>query len=406
MGKSFWHGRLGWRDFLKEVYREYNHDNVSDTAAILGYYFVYSLFPFLFFLATLAAYIPHVRVSVETLLARGHALLPALAMNVIEKNLRALVGHPRPRLLTVGLAGTLYSASRGVDAVRKALNLAYDVKESRPFWKTELLAFGMTVGSAALILFGIAGLIAGGDFGLWAAGKLDIAPVYVFAWRWLRWPVTALLIMSCAAIGYYVLPDVEQEFRFITPGSVVGTLAWLLGTWGFSQYASRFSSYNVTFGSIGGVVLLITWFYITGFIFLMGGEINATWRPPPTKEKPRARAPPARRPRRPHSLVPSAMPPGAAKRADVAAETAGGAAPPPAPPGPAAPYPPAHEIIRADRERVVCVRQGRHEDHSVRGLGDGRARRAARVPARSARRPRCWRSAGRRSPTRTASCSS
>jgi membrane protein len=351
MRRSFWHGRLTWKGFLKEVYREYNHDNVSDTAAILGYYFVYSLFPFLFFLATLAAYIPHVHVSMETLLARGNALLPSMAMNVIEKNLRALVEHPRPRLLTVGLAGTLYSASRGVDAVRRALNLAYDVKESRPFWKTELLAFGMTVGGAALVLFGIAGLIAGGDLGLWAAGKLEIAPAYVFAWRWLRWPVTALLVMSCAAIGYYLLPDVEQEFRFITPGSVVGTLVWLLGTWGFSQYAGHFGSYNVTFGSIGGVVLLMTWFYITGFIFLMGGEVNAILEAASDEGKASGARAPGQAPP-PPAQRPSAMPPGAAKRADVAAETAGGAAPPPAEPtaatpsSPIAPYPPAEDHPR------------------------------------------------------------
>ena len=79
MRSSFWHGRLGWRNFLKEVYREYSHDNVSDTAAVLGYYFVYSLFPFLFFIATLGAYIPHVQVSMETLLARAHALVPSMA---------------------------------------------------------------------------------------------------------------------------------------------------------------------------------------------------------------------------------------------------------------------------------------------------------------------------------------
>ena len=106
------------------------------------------------------------------LLARAHALVPPQAMHIIDRNLRALVARPRPHLLTVGLAATLYSASRGVDAVRKALNLAYDVKESRPFWKTELLAFGMTIGGAALVLFGIAALIAGGDVGLWLAGKL------------------------------------------------------------------------------------------------------------------------------------------------------------------------------------------------------------------------------------------
>jgi membrane protein len=351
MRASFWHGQLSWKEFLKAIYREYTHDNVADTAAVLGYYFVYSLFPFLFFLTTLGAYIPHVQGSMETLLARGHALLPAQAMNIIDQNLRSVLGHPRPRLLTIGLLGTLYSASRGVDAVRKGLNLAYDVKESRPLWKTELLAFGATVGSAALVLFGIAGLIAGGDIGLWVAGKLDVAPVYIFVWRWLRWPVTALLIMSCAAIGYYVLPDVEQEFRFITPGSIVGTLVWLVATWGFSVYAGHFGSYNVAFGSIGGVVLLMTWFYITGFIFVMGGEINAILEAASDEGKASGaraagEAPPPRRQR------PSAMPPGAAKRANVAAETPGGAAPPPSAPGspppaaPVAPYPPAHDDAR------------------------------------------------------------
>jgi membrane protein len=129
---------------------------------------------------------------------------------------------------------------------------------------------------------------------------------------------------------------------------VVGTLVWLLGTWGFSQYAGHFGSYNVTFGSIGGVVLLMTWFYITGFIFLMGGEINAILEAASDEGKASGarvagEAPP------PPSQRPSAMPPGAAKRADVAAETAGGAAPPPAgttPSTPIAPYPPAQDHPR------------------------------------------------------------
>jgi membrane protein len=323
-----WRGRLTSKELLKEIYRQYDQDNVSDTAAVLAYYFVYSLFPFLFFLATLTAYVPHVQVSMETLLARAQALLPPQAMVIIDKNLRALVEHPRPHLVTVGLLATLYSASRGVDSVRRALNLAYDVKESRPLWKTELVALGMTIGGAALVLFGIAAMVAGGDLGLWVAAKLHIGREYVFIWSWLRWPVTALAIMSCAAVAYYMLPDVEQEFRFITPGSVLGTLIWLLATWGFAQYAGHFGSYNVTFGSIGGVVVLMTWFYITGFIFIMGGEINAILENASGEGKASgARAPGEAPP--PPAQRPSAMPPGAVDKASVAAETPGGAAPPP-----------------------------------------------------------------------------
>jgi membrane protein len=331
-----WPRRLSWKAFFKEIYREYEHDSVADSAAVLSYYFVYSLFPFLFFLTTLAAYIPHLQGALETTLERVHVLLPPQALHIIDKNLRALVERQRPHFLTIGLAVTLYSASRGVDAVRKALNLAYDVKESRPFWKTELVAFGMTIAGAALVLIGIAALVAGGDLGMWLAGKLHIARAYVVAWSWLRWPVTAFVIMSSVAFAYYFLPDVKQEFRFITPGSVVGTVVWLLATWGFAEYAGHFGSYNVTFGSIGGVIVLMTWFYISGFIFLVGGEVNAILERKSAGGKAAgARAPGEAPP--PPSQRPSAMPPGAAAKASTAEETPGGANPPPggaAPPAP------------------------------------------------------------------------
>jgi membrane protein len=327
-----WPKRLSWKEFFKEIYREYEHDSVADSSAVLAYYFVYSLFPFLFFLTTLAPYIPHAQDGMQAVLARAHALLPPQAMHVIDKNLRTLVERPRPHFLTIGLLATLYSASRGVDAVRKALNLAYDVKESRPFWKTELVAFGMTIAGTTLVLVGMAAMVAGGDLGTWLAGKLHISHAYVLVWSWCRWPVTAFFIMLSAAFAYYLLPDVKQEFRFLTPGSVFGTLAWLLATWGFAQYASHFGKYNVTFGSIAGVIVLMTWFYIAGFIFLLGGEVNAileNWSPDGKVAGARApgEAPP------PKWQRPSAMPPGAADKAAVAEETPGGASPPPRPPG-------------------------------------------------------------------------
>ena len=142
--------------------------------------------------------------------------------------------------------------------------------------------------------------------------------MYVFVWSWLRWPVTALLVMLCAALAYYVLPDVKQKFKFITPGSVIGTVAWLLGTWGFTVYAGNFGSYNVTYGSIGGVIVLLTWFYITGFIFLMGGEMNAIIEAASPEGKRSGAARPARPPP-PRDERPSAMPVGAADSAGAAA---------------------------------------------------------------------------------------
>src|SRR3954453_12567787 len=268
-------GRMTVKTFAKSLYEEFRNHGVDDSAASLGYYFVFSLFPFLFFLATLTAYLPFVQASVGRMLGSARAIMPREAMSLIDQHVSTLVDQPRPRLLGLGLAITLYSASRGVDGVRKALNMAYDVKETRPLWHTEALNIGMTIGGAAILLLGVAALVAGGDAGFWLARHLDVGAAYVFVLRWARWPVTATLMMSLSAIGYYVLPDVEQKFRFISAGAIGGTLLSLAATWVFSAYAAHFGSYNVTYGTIGGVIILMTWFYITGFIYLMGGEGNA-----------------------------------------------------------------------------------------------------------------------------------
>lgn len=322
-------GQIPLKTLLKRLYEEYENDAVADNAAALSYYFVYSLFPLLFVIATLAAFIPGIAQSLWTALDRLRPLMPGDAMTIVDQQAHALVSRPHPRLLTFGLLATLYGASRGVDAVRKALNLAYDVKESRPLWKTEMIAFGMTIGGAALVLLGIAALVAGGDAGFWLARHMDIATAYVLVWHWLRWPITAALIMLSMALGYFVLPDVHQRFKYITPGSVMATLLWLVAAWGFSQYVAHFGNYSVTYGSIGSVIILLTWFYIAGFLFLVGGELNAIiehasagGKAAGARAEGEAAPPPEERP--------SAMPVGAADKAKVADKSPGGAAPRPA----------------------------------------------------------------------------
>jgi membrane protein len=319
--------RLGlrWWDFFGRLYKRYDDHGVADSAAALGYYFVFAVFPFLVFLTTLTVFIPHVQASVDTLLARARVFLPSEAMAVIEPHLRGLVDNSKPQLLTLGLAAALYSASRGVNAVRAALNRAYDVKESRPLWKTELLAFAVTIGGGLLLLGGIAVLVAGGSAGQWAARRLFISDAYVTILSWIRWPLTTVVVMLGAAFTYYLLPDVRQKFKFITPGSMVGTLAWFLASWSFGIYVAHFGSYDVTYGAIGGVIVLLTWFYLTGFILLMGGEINAILEDASVGGKQSgARAPNQVPP--PPDQRPSAMPPGAVASASVAERSRGGKA--------------------------------------------------------------------------------
>jgi membrane protein len=238
--------------------------------------------------------------------------MPDMARELVQQHLYGLLANPRPKLLTAGLAVTLWSASRAVDALRKALNLAYDVKETRSWWHTQAVAVVLTVALSVLVLVAITMIVLGGNAGLWLAQRANVAIEFQVVWSWLRWPATALVFMLAVAIAYYCLPDVEQEFRFITPGSVSGTALWLLATWGFTQYVEQFAHYNVTYGSIGGVVVLLTWLYISALVLIVGGEVNAVIeQASPGGKVAGARAPgeaPA-----PLGQRPSAMPPAAAK---------------------------------------------------------------------------------------------
>jgi membrane protein len=311
-------GQIPLGTLLRKTLQHCSDHAVTSSAATLSYYFLFSLFPFLFFLVTLTAYLPLLGASMPRILATAQALLPGEAMSLVDRQLGDLTGNARPKLLTLGLLATLYSASRGVDAVRAALNLAYDVKESRPLWKTEAVAFGVTIGGAVLVLVSVALVVAGGELGFWIARHLRIDAFYVLVWSWARWPVGALFIMLLAALAFYLLPDVIQKFKFITPGSVLGTLVALSASWGFGKYASHFGNYNVAYGSIGGVIILMTWFYILSLIYLVGGEINAVAEQhSPEGKREGARAPGAKPP--PKRERPSAVPVGAAGSQGAAA---------------------------------------------------------------------------------------
>ncbi|TQF11591.1 YihY/virulence factor BrkB family protein [Myxococcus llanfairpwllgwyngyllgogerychwyrndrobwllllantysiliogogogochensis] len=266
---------LTWREFTRRFVKEFQEDTVTDIAAQLSYYLLFSLFPFLFFLVTLVAYLPFAPGAVDAMLDRVRPLVPGDALGLVTGHLTSLVHQPRPKLLTVGLLVALWSASRGVDALRKALNLAYDVPESRPVWKTQGLAMVMTLIGTLLIPLSFAVFLLGGKLGAWLATRLHVQEDFYVLWSWVRWPFTAGLVMLVLSLCYYLLPDVKQRFKYITPGSIFGTLVWMASTWGFTQYVEHFGKYNVTYGSIGGVVVLLLWLYISGLVFILGGELNA-----------------------------------------------------------------------------------------------------------------------------------
>ena len=311
-----WPPPLPAGSFLKKLFRRFQDNAATDRAAQLSYYFLFALFPFLAFVVTLAAYLP-VQGAVGDVLARLEPIMPDEALGIVRGQLTALTTTQKPHLLTFSIALALWSASRGVDALRTSLNLSYDVKESRPWWRTQGTALVITLVTSALMLVSVTALALGGKASAWLAARLHVDRVWGEVWDYARWPITAGGVMLVIALLYYFLPDVKQRFRYITPGSIFGTALWLLASWAFTVYAENFGSYDRTYGSIGGVVVLMTWLYITGLIFILGGEVNALLehesdegKAKGAREEGEAPPPPEERP--------SAAAPGAVKSADVA----------------------------------------------------------------------------------------
>ncbi len=262
------------KGFIKEFIRRFLDSDLAGIAAELSYYFLFAIFPFLVFLVALTAYLP-LQDTVQEWLGRMSRFMPKEAMGIITDHLEGLFNQQRPNLLSVGVLVTIWSASRGVNAFITGLNIAYGVKDKRSWFKVQGVAVMMTLASLLMVLVAFAVLLLGGKIGYVIANYLHIGKYYDLLSSGLRWPLAAAVIMLTVGVNFYVLPDVKQRFKFIAPGSILGTLLWLLVTWGFTVYAGHFGNYNATYGSIGGVIVLMTWLYLSALIFLIGGQINA-----------------------------------------------------------------------------------------------------------------------------------
>ena len=211
----------------------------------------------------------------ERLLAALAMVLPGEAVTLLQDNIRHLVTEQKGGLLSFGILAALWSSSSAVVAITAALNQAYDVEEGRPWWKVRATALLLTMGLSLFLLIAVALLIFGPQLGGGVASLVGLGWAFELTWNILRWPVSAALLIVALALVYYWAPDVEQEWKWITPGAVFAVLATLLTSLGFSLYVSHFGSYNTTYGSLGAVIVFLTWLYLTGLCVLVGGELNA-----------------------------------------------------------------------------------------------------------------------------------
>lgn len=268
---------LHLRDFNAEVFkcaaREFLADDMPTYASALAYQALFSLFPFVLFLIALIGFL-HLPQFFDWLEAQALLLLPAQARDEVMPVIRQLQ-EQKAGLLSAGILVALWSASAGVRSTMHALNAAYDVKEGRPAWKTVSLSLAYTVGLALLMLLIAALMVTGPEVMRWLAGRIGMEQLVVTLWTWLRLPAAVALMVLVVALVYYVAPDVEQRFRFITPGSVLAVLAWIAASLGFGLYLSNFGNYNAMYGSIGAVIILLLYFYLSAAVLLFGAELNA-----------------------------------------------------------------------------------------------------------------------------------
>ncbi|HAP40258.1 MAG TPA: YihY/virulence factor BrkB family protein, partial [Nitrospira sp.] len=249
-------------------------DDIFGRAAQLAYYFLLALFPALLFLTALIGLFP-VKETLPELMQYLQTVLPADALSLLERYLDNVVQGTGGDILSLGLLGALWASSSGVTAIMDALNVVYGAKETRPYWKVRLIASLLTIGLAGFIILSITLILYGARIGEWIANIVGLGWLFLLSWNILQWPVAILLMLFALAVIYYTCPNIEHDWRWVTPGSVCAVSLWLALSLGFKAYVEHFGNYNAAYGSIAGVIVLMLWLYLTGMVMLLGGEINA-----------------------------------------------------------------------------------------------------------------------------------
>ena len=276
--KSLWALRnISWLELAKRVGKESSDDRVFGRAAELSYYFLLALFPLLIFLTSIIGLV--IGQGTETrqqLFGYLGRIMPPSAFQLMEATMTEVTNGSGGGKISFGLLAALWAASNGMTAITESLNVAYDVEESRPWWKTRLVAITLTIALSVLIISALLLVVAGGHIAEGLASHLGYGSAFATAWKIIQWPVVLGFMTLAFALIYYFAPDLrKQAWSWLTPGAAIGVALWLLVSLGFRVYLQYFDSYNKTYGSLGAVIILMLWLYFTGIAVLIGGEINS-----------------------------------------------------------------------------------------------------------------------------------
>lgn len=264
--------RPGILAVLRQALADFSRDDMSVYASALAYRLLFSLFPFVIFLVALLGFLDLPQLF-DWLRQQAELIVPAEGMQVVNRVLDE-VRTPRGGLLSIGIVVALFSAASGVATAMQALSVAYDVEERRPTWKVYGLAILYTIGGAVAIIAAAALMVMGPGLAGWIAARVGLQDAFVTAWNWLRWPVVVLLLLVTSLV-YYLGPNVQHRYRFISAGTVVAVAGWIGASIAFGYYVRSVADYNATYGSLGAVVILVFYFFLSSAVVLFGAEVNA-----------------------------------------------------------------------------------------------------------------------------------
>ena len=276
---SLWKlGGLTVSRLAREVFDEIIENNVFGLAAELAFYFLFALFPLILILVTLFGLFASHRLELQNdLLSYFAPFLPQTAFQLLETVVSDLAVHASGGKLTLGFVSALWGVSGGISAVISSLNLAHHVHETRSWFKVRALALGLSVVISLLLLAVLFMAMTGTHFADWLGRALGFQPVIVLVWKAMQWPAVLLFVSVGCSLIYHFGPNLKHRraWQWLTPGMVFGALGWLAASFGFRVYLHFFNNYSATYGSLGAVMILMIWLYVSGLAYLIGGEINA-----------------------------------------------------------------------------------------------------------------------------------
>lgn len=258
--------------FIQVLIDKVADNDVTGMAAQLAYFFLLSLFPLLIFIITLLPYTP---LSSEDIFQAIKDFAPTESLELVESTITDIMGNRSGGLLSIGVIGTLWSASKGMNALSKSLNRAYEVQEERSFIISRSLSVMFTLAMIFVFILALMLPVFGRQLGVFIFSSFGLSEAFLQVWAFLRWAIS-LCVLFIVFLGiYYFAPSIR--FRCITafPGAIFASVGWMIVSFGFSFYVSNFTNYESTYGNIGGIIILMLWFYVSSIIIIVGGEINS-----------------------------------------------------------------------------------------------------------------------------------